>query len=54
MEVNSNPCILIEDAGCFCFYLDSGLTRALPKERAKECCVLFFDAAVICSHVRYN
>lgn len=22
-----------EDAGCFCFNLDSGLTRALPKDR---------------------
>lgn len=25
-----------EDAGCFCFNLDSRLTRALPKERNKR------------------
>ncbi len=25
-----------EDAGCFCFNLDSRLTRALPKERTKR------------------
>ena len=31
-----------EDAGCFCFNLDSGLTRALPKERPKSAlCPLF-------------
>ena len=31
-----------EDAGCFCFNLDSGLTRALPKERSKRVlCPLF-------------
>lgn len=31
-----------EGAGCFCFNLDSGLTRALPKERNKRAlCPLF-------------
>ena len=32
-----------EDAGCFCFNLDSGLTRALPKERIKRAlCPLYY------------
>lgn len=33
-----------EDAGCFCFNLDSRLTRALPKERTRRVlCPLFFN-----------
>lgn len=32
-----------EDAGCFCFNLDSGLTRALPKDRTKRAlCPLYY------------
>ena len=35
-----------EGAGCFCFNLDSGLTRALPKERTKRVlCPLFYDTS---------
>ncbi len=34
----------IEDAGCFCFNLDSGLTRALPKERTKRVLCPLFSA----------